>query len=153
MTYKHTQFSYLILVVTLIVLALFTWAYITASAEPVSYNSGPNFAMTSIMILIVFLLASFISLQVTIDEKYLSIKFGYGIFKKKFSLDDILSAKTVKNHRYYGWGIRVWFWPKMWIFNVSGFDAVEIKMKNGKIYRIGSDEPKKLEQAILHAIK
>jgi CTP:phosphocholine cytidylyltransferase-like protein len=105
------------------------------------------------MTLIVFLLASFISLQVRIDEKYISIKFGYGIFNKKFSLDDILSAKTVKNHRYYGWGIRVWFWPKMWIFNVSGFDAVEIKMKNDKIYRIGSDEPKKLEQAILKAMR
>ena len=153
MHYKHTQFSYLMLVVTLIVLALFAWAYITASAEPVSYNSGSNFVMTSIMALIVFLLASFVSLQVTIDEKYLWIKFGYGIFKKKFSLDDILSAKTVKNHRYYGWGIRIRFWPKMWIFNVSGFDAVELKIKNGKIYRIGSDEPKKLEQAILKAMR
>jgi len=41
----------------------------------------------------------------------------------------------------------------MRIFNISGFDAVEIKMKNGKIYRIGTDEPKKLEQAILHAMR
>ena len=40
----------------------------------------------------------------------------------------------------------------MCIYNVSGFDAVEIQLKNGKIYRIGTDEPKKLEQAIL-AIK
>jgi hypothetical protein len=39
------------------------------------------------------------------------------------------------------------------IFNVSGLDAVEIKMKNGKIYRIGTDEPKQLERAILQAIK
>ncbi len=46
---------------------------------------------------------------------------------------------------YYGWGIRGWLWPKMWIYNVSGFDAVEIKLKNGKMYRIGTDEPKKLE--------
>ena len=41
----------------------------------------------------------------------------------------------------------------MWIFNVSGFDAVEIKMENGKIFRIGTDEPKKLEHAILQAIE
>jgi hypothetical protein len=41
----------------------------------------------------------------------------------------------------------------MWIYNVSGFDAVEIKLKNGKVYRIGTDEPKKLEQTILHLIK
>lgn len=74
------------------------------------------------------------------------------MYQKKISLNDILSVKTVKNHRWYGWGVRVWFWPKMWIYNVSGFDAVEIQLRNGKIYRIGTDEPKKLAQAIGDAI-
>ncbi|MFA5917502.1 MAG: hypothetical protein WC850_04715 [Candidatus Gracilibacteria bacterium] len=153
MNYKHTQISYLMIVVTLATLSLFARTYITASAEPPSTNSGTNFAITAIMALILFILASFVSLQVIIDEKYLRIKFGYGIYQKKFSLNDIKSAKIVKNHWYYGWGIRVWLWPKMWIYNVSGFDAVEIKLKNGKTYRIGTNEPKKLEQTILHSIK
>lgn len=153
MKYKHTQIGYLMLVVTLVVAVLFIQAYITASAEPPSVDSGPNFAVTTIMALIVFILSSFGSLQVIIDEKYLQIKFGYGIYQKKFSLDDVVSAKSVKNRWYYGWGIRRWFWSKMWIYNVSGFDAVEIKLKNGKTYRIGTDEPEKLEQAILHSIK
>lgn len=153
MNYKHTQIGYLMLVVTLSVMVLFTWMYITASAETPSHDSGTNFAVTAIMTLILFILASFVSLQVIIDEKYLRIKFGYGIYKKKFSLNDIASAKTVRNHWYYGWGIRVWFWPKMWIYNISGFDAVEIKLKNGKTYRIGTDDPKKLEKTILYSIK
>lgn len=148
MHYKHTQIGYLMVVVTLVVLVLFAWLHIMAAAEPPSVNSGSNFAITAIMALILFILASFCSLQVSLDEKYLRIKFGYGIYRKKFLLEDIMSAKTVKNHWYYGWGIRRWFWPKMWIYNISGFDAVEIKLKNGKIYRIGTDEPKKLEQAI-----
>ena len=88
-----------------------------------------------------------------IDENYLRIKFGYGIFRKRFELKEIASAKAVKNHWYYGWGIRVWFRPRMVIFNVSGFNAVEIKMKNGKLYRIGTDEPKDLEYAILQSIE
>jgi len=153
MNYKHTQFSYLMLIVTLAVLLLFAWLYMTASAELVSTDSGPNFAITSIMAFILFILASFVTLQVVIDGEYLRIRFGFGIFQKKFSLNDIMSAKTVKNHWYYGWGIRIWLWPKMWIYNVSGFDAVEIKLKNGKTYRIGTDEPEKLEQTILHSIK
>jgi hypothetical protein len=74
-------------------------------------------------------------------------------WKNHIKWTNILSATIVKNHRYYGWGIRVWFWPKMWIFNVSGFEAVELKMKNGKTYRIGTDEPKKLEQAILQGMR
>ncbi|MEK7544910.1 MAG: hypothetical protein AAB551_02150 [Patescibacteria group bacterium] len=153
MNYKHTQIGYLMLVVTLAVLVLFTWMHMTALAEPPSYNSGPNFAVTAIMAFIVFILASFSSLTVTIDKNYLRIKFGWGIFGKKFPLNEIASATSTKNHWYHGWGIKVWFWPKMWIYNVSGLDAVEIKLKNGKMYRMGTDESQKLEQAILHSIK
>ena len=152
-TYKHTQISYLMLVVTLAVLAFFAWLQITARAEPPSYYSGTNFAVTAIMALILFILASFATLTVSIDGNYLRIKFGYGIFRKSFLLNDVASAKAVKNHWYYGWGIRMWFWPYMWIYNISGFNAVEITLKNGKIYRIGTDEPKKLEQAISQLIK
>lgn len=153
MKYKHTQIGYLMIVVLLIVSLFFAWSYMMASAEPESVNSGTNFAITFIMVLILFILSSFVSLRVTVDEKYLWIKFGYGIYKKKFLLDDIVSAKVVKNHWYYGWWIKLWMFPKMIIFNVSGFDAVEIKLKNGRTYRIGTDEPKELEQVILNEIE
>ena len=36
----------------------------------------------------------------------------------------------------------------MTIFNISGFEAVEIKMRDGRIYRIGTDQPQKLAYAI-----
>src|SRR3989344_3635442 len=150
--YKHTQIGYLMLVVTFAVLVFFAWIYITARAEPPPYYSGPNFAVTAIMVLILFILASFSTLTVTLGENYLRIKFGYGIFRKKFPRGEIASAKIVKNHWYYGWGIRLWLWPKMWIYNVSGFDAVEIIMRNGRIYRIGTDVPRELETAIKRAI-
>ncbi|MEK7552977.1 MAG: hypothetical protein AAB505_02640 [Patescibacteria group bacterium] len=151
-TYKHTQIGYLMLVVTLVVLALFTWAQITARSEPPSYYSGTNFAVTAVMALIVFTLASFATLTVTINETCLRIKFGYGIFAKMFPLDQIASVQSVKNHWYYGWGVRIWFWPKMWIYNVSGFDAVEIIMRNGKVYRLGTDTPSELAAAVKQAI-
>lgn len=152
MHYKHTQIGYLMIATALIVLVLFVQMYMTAAAEPPSVDSGPNFAVTTLMMFIVFVIASFGSLHVSIDSKYLRIKFGYGIYRKKFLLHDIVSAQAVKNHWYYGWGIRGWLWSKMWIYNVSGFDAVEITLKNGKVYRIGTDEPQKLERAILEVI-
>ena len=146
--YKHTQIGYLMLVVLLAVLVLFAWAQITARLEPPSVDSGTNLLVTAVMVLILFILASFATLTVTIDKNYIGIKFGYGIFRKKFPLNEIASAISVKNHWYYGWGIRLWLWPKMWIYNVSGFDAIEIIMKNGRIYRIGTDDPSELEAAI-----
>lgn len=142
MNYKHTQTGYLIIFVTFAVVLLFGSILSTTDFEPIVFV---------IMLLSLLILISFMTLQVMIDDKDLRIKFGYGIFRKSFPLNEIVSVRTVRNHWYYGWGIRLWLWPKMVIFNVSGVDAVEIKMKNGKIYRIGTDEPNQLEHAILEA--
>lgn len=144
MLYKHTQIGYLI------IFALFA---VTLLFGIILTRIGFNLIFLALMFSIMFIIVSFTSLNVTIDEKYLRIKFGWGIYSKCFTLKEITSAKSVKNHWYYGWGIRFWFWSRMVIFNVSGLDAIEIKMKNGKIYRIGTDEPKKLERAILQTIK
>lgn len=151
-SYKHTQIGYLMLFVTLVVLVFFGWLQISARMEPPSPDSGTNFAITAIMALILFILASFSTLTVDIDERFLNIRFGWGMYRKTILLSEIASVRKVKNHWYYGWGIRLWFWPKMWIYNVSGFDAVELTMKNRTIYRIGTDESEKLEIAIRQAM-
>ncbi len=106
-----------------------------------------------IISVVILILASFTTLTVTVDHQYLRLKFGYGIFSKKFPIKDITSAKAAKNKWYYGWGIKYVFWKPMWVFNVSGLDAVEIKLTNNKIYRIGTDEPKKLESELNRVIK
>lgn len=151
--YKHTQIGYLMLVVMVIVLAFFIGVYFMALIELPSVNSGPNFAISVVMVMVIFILTSFATLTVVIDENFLRIKFGYGIVRKKFSLKEISSARSVKNHWYYGWGIRWWFWPRyMLIYNVSGFDAVEVTMKNGRIYRIGTDVPEELSVVLRRMI-
>ena len=144
MNYKHTQIGYLIIVITTLLILYFGFIFIMASF---------NMLILAVMILIIFILSSFSLLTIMIDENNLQIKFGYGIFKKRYLIRDIISAKVVKNHWYYGWGIRYWVPRRMWVYNVSGFDAVEIEMRNGRIKRIGTDEPQKLESALLEAIK
>ncbi len=151
-SYKHTQVGYLMLIVAFAVLVFFANIYMSALAELPSYNSGPNLLVSAIMVLILFILFSFSALTVSVDDDYIKVKFGYGIFRKKFSLTEIAEVKMVKNKWYYGWGIRYWMSPPMWIFNVSGFDAIELNMKNGKIYRIGTDESNNLESVIKRAI-
>lgn len=143
MNYKHTQIGHLIIFVLIAVGALYGYLFYTIEFER---------EILIVMIAILALIASSISLTVEVNQKYLRLKFGYGIFRKKFALKDIASAKAVRNHWYYGWGIRVWFWPRMIIFNVSGFDAIEIKTTKGKTYRIGTDEPARLEDAIIQRI-
>jgi len=144
MNYRHTQIGYLIIFVFFLAILYFGILFTHAGLNP---------KVVFIIIPIFFILIFFVTLNVMIDKNYLRIKFGYGIFRKQFILKEIISVRIVKNHWYYGWGIRGWLQSRMLIFNVSGFDAVEIKMKNGKTYRIGTDEPEKLEYAIMQAIK
>ena len=78
------------------------------------------------------------------------MRFGPGLIHKRFKLNEIESCKVVKNHWYNGWGIRLI--PHGILYNVSGFYAVEIKLRTGKQYRIGTDVPQELEVAIQKAI-
>lgn len=143
MKYEHTQTGYLFLFILLVLTIFYGFMYIL-----VEYN----LMVLSIIFPFLLLIASFSTLKVSIDEKHIKLKFGYGIFRKKFTLKEIISVRTVRNKWYYGWGIR-FILPNTWIFNVSGLDAVEIKLKNNKTFRIGTDEPKKLEQTLLESIK
>jgi len=146
MIYNHTQIGRLMIFVFIFTSLLFAGIFVAGREE---FNLG----ILALMILILIIIASFGTLTVMIDGEYLRIKFGYGIFKKKIKLEDIVLAKAVKHKWYHGWGIRYWPWQSMWIYNVSGFDVLEIETKYGKKYRIGTDEPQELENLILGIIK
>lgn len=93
---------------------------------------------------IVFVL--FHSLTVRISPSDIAISFGVGLIRKRFPIGDIRSVRTVRNRWYNGFGIR-----KIrggWLYNVSGFDAIEIQLKNERKYRIGTDQPMKLLAAV-----
>ena len=97
---------------------------------------------------IVFVL--FHSLTVRISPSDIAISFGVGLIRKRFSIGDIRSVRIARNRWYNGWGIR-----KIrggWLYNVSGFDAIEIQLKNERKYRIGTDQPKKLFAAVESAL-
>jgi hypothetical protein len=86
-------------------------------------------------------------LTVEVGDEFVEVRFGPGVIKKKWRLADVLSCQRVRNHWWYGWGIH-WIGRNKWLFNVSGLDAVELSMKDGKTYRVGTDEPEKLCQLI-----
>ena len=94
--------------------------------------------------------ALFHSLTVRISRSEIALSFGVGLIRKQFPIGDISSASIVQNRWYNGFGIR-----KIrggWLYNVSGFDAIEIQLKNERKYRIGTDQPKKLFAAVESAL-
>jgi len=140
--YEHTQVGYMTIVVITAVMVLL---------GIVHANTGMNWIAIMALVIIGAVLVIFSSLTVAILEDDLEIRFGPGPIRKKFKLREIDSCQIVKNPWYYGWGIRLT--PHGWLYRVSGTDAVEIRMKNGKRYRIGTNVPDELQEAVLQAIQ
>ena len=139
--YKHTQVGYLIISVMAAVMVLI---------GVVLANAGTNWIAIGVLVVIAVALVLFSSLTVVIWGEELEARFGPGPIRKRFKLKEIESCQVVKNHWYYGWGIRLT--PHGVLYNVSGFYAVEVKLRTGKKFRIGTDVPQELEQAIQQAI-
>jgi hypothetical protein len=139
--YEHTQVGYLIITAMAAVMVLI---------GVILANSGINWIAIGVLVFIAVALVLFSSLTVVIREEEMEARFGPGPIRKRFKLNEIESCQVVKNHWYYGWGIRLT--PHGVLFNVSGFHAVEIKLRTGKKFRIGTDVPQELEGAIRQAI-
>ena len=80
----------------------------------------------------------FSSLTVEVSAKELKWHFGPGFWTYRLPLDDIESLEVVRNHWWNGFGIRMR--PGFRLYNVSGLDAVELRLKSGEIRRIGTHE-------------
>ena len=105
-----------------------------------------NWVAAAIVGFLVLVLLLFGSLTVEISGGHVRIRFGIGLIRKRWPLDGIESCRSVRNIWLYGWGIRKI--PGAWLYNVSGLDAVELKLKSGKRVRIGTDEPQALSAAL-----
>jgi len=99
-----------------------------------------------LLLVLLICLYLFRSLTVEITSDRLTVWFGSGLIRKTIPLLNVIDARIVRNPWYYGWGIR--FIPHGWMFNVSGFNAVELELKNKRKFRIGSDEADELLAAI-----
>jgi hypothetical protein len=89
----------------------------------------------------------FCSLTVKISRGILTCYFGVGLIRKDILLSDIKEYRAVHNPWFTGWGIR-WMPGQYWLWNVSGYQAVELTLNNGKRFRLGSDEPEALVNAL-----
>ncbi|HIM30784.1 MAG TPA: hypothetical protein EYG57_14715 [Planctomycetes bacterium] len=146
--YEHTQPGTLLrIVLGLFVLALGVTAIIFLSG--VSREAGIIFLLVAA--LLAFVLLVFHSLTVQVNRNEISLRFGIGIVKKSFSSAEIKTVEQVRNRWFYGWGIKLT--PEGWLYSVSGLDAVQIVMQDGRKTRIGTDEPEKLLAAIESVIR
>jgi len=140
MIYSHTQVGRLLIALVAPMLVLMVVGF---------YLSGALAAAVVALLVLGSVLVMFGSLTVEVSEAEIRLRFGPGPIRKRFAVADIISASAVRTHWYNGWGIR-WI-PRGWLYNVSGFDAVEMITADNKRYLIGTDEPRELLSAIERA--
>ena len=139
--YRHTQNAW--------------WAYaimfgFALYSIGVAVFFGPSYSLfwilTATGVFFVALGTLFSRLTVEVTETEIRVAFGIGLIRRTIPLSNVASCEPVRNKWYYGWGIR--YIGKGWMWNVTGLDAVELQYQSGSAFRIGTDEPRKLAQAI-----
>lgn len=131
--YRHTQIGWVVI--------LFLGAGILILALVLLLVEF-NWVAFAVLLILLGCIFVFPTLTVECDEQKLEARFGLGIIRKRFLYKDIQSCGIVKNLWIYGFGIRLI--PSGWMFNVSGLSALELELKNGKKFRIGTNDSEPL---------
>ncbi|MGA7273209.1 MAG: hypothetical protein WBX14_00015 [Candidatus Udaeobacter sp.] len=138
--YEHTQIGHVIIWGALGAAVLVAVTGIVESVPPVAVSLVLEAVLLTCAIV-------FSKLTIKIDDETLGAYLGPGLVCKKVPLVEIAACEPV---RVLGWGIH--FTPYGLLYNVSGFDAVAIALRNGQKFALGTDDPQGLAEAIRAAI-
>jgi hypothetical protein len=137
MTYRHTQPG---------TLTMFVCLLCGGVGASIAWHSGQlpvSIALIAIMLVTAVL---FSSLTVEVSNNELRWYFGPGLWTYRLPLAAIETVAVVRNHWWNGYGIRMA--PGFRLYNVSGLDAVELRVGANDVRRIGTDDPQGLAQAL-----
>jgi len=140
MRYRHSQKSALMLSFGVICAVA---ALLGAFVE----NLGANrwwWIGVGAFLAVVMLVAS--QLTVTVDNESVTASFRWGWPRRRVDVVDITEVTTVTNSWWHGWGIRKV--SRGWMYNVAGYDAIQLELRSGHVFRIGTDDPDALAAVV-----
>jgi len=134
--YRHTQLGLLLMAGLL--------TSVAACAYLLLHTGRWMFAAALVVLLAFLVLAS--SLTTCVSDGLFEVRFGPGLIHRRIALARIESVAVVENPWYYAWGIH--WTPAGWLWNISGVRGVELRFEDGRRFRVGTDEPERLAEAI-----
>jgi hypothetical protein len=137
--YERTQVGYSIIWIACCVAALL--AIIAIFAPP----HDRNICLT-ISAIVLATVPLFYKMTIKIDNGTLRASFGIGLIRKGVQLAQIAGCEPIRIRWWYGWGIHLT--PYGWLYNVAGWGAVVITLRNGRKFSLGTDDPHGLAAAI-----
>lgn len=139
MQYEHTQQAPLYLVLVAVGIGMLAGAWFTPiqAVQIVLLFSGG---------LMLVLAATFRQLTVRDEGDHLLIQFGpLPLFRRRVPYSDMERAERSRTSILDGWGIHMS--PRGgWVWNLWGFDCVDVYLSRGRKVRIGTDDPLGLEE-------
>lgn len=141
-TYRSVQWAWYPFPILVVIAAIVIFGLSSDDIDPAWLWAGVAF-----IVLMLWIVLTFSRLVVTVDAAAITAAFGPGWPKKVIPMSDVVSAETVRNTWWYGWGIR-WLPGGTWMYNVQGLDAIEVERRGAAPFRIGTDDPMALLQAI-----
>ncbi len=136
--YQHKQYAIFIFVILGWIGGFIALAWHLIGADI------PLMVFSTTLVLVAFL---FHGLTIKVTDKAVNWAFGPGVFGKTVTFDEIESVRAVSNSFRHGIGLRITH--DGWVYSVSGFSAVELAMKDGTHYRLGTND----QAGLLAALK
>jgi len=140
--YEHTQYGYTG-ILTLVLMVGTAWFSLP---ETFAESMWMGLLMVLFVVGIVAVTFWFSRLVVTVAEGAITAVFGLGKPHRAIQLSDVADVHQVRNRWIQGLGVRRV--ANGWMYNVWGLDAVEVELKSGTVFRIGTDDVDRLHAAI-----
>jgi hypothetical protein len=143
--YDHTQVSHVTVALLggLLMAELGLWF----ALYQLGALDGPTMVfMVGLIALLIWIILIMRRLRVQVNPVAVQVTFGTGWPQRMIPLAEIASCQAVRLSPWTGYGMR--YIGRGWMFNIEGRDAVELALKNGSRFRIGTDEPAQLVQAL-----
>jgi len=148
-TYQHTQPAHVVrAAVILTILALLAPLPFLPEDEPPVVDLRVWLLVFAGLMAVALVL--FWSLTVQVTDEALVFWFGPGLIRKRIPLDEIADVEATRTTFWQGWGIH--WTTRGWLYNISGFDAVLVRLRTGKSLLVGTDEPEALANAIREGV-
>jgi len=110
--------------------------------------SGISFLVAAVVIVpVALVIALFSRLTIAVDARAIAWHFGWSWPGARIDLRDVERVEITHTNFLEGWGLHYTIWHG-WLWNVGGFQAVEITKTDGSRVTLGTDDPQGLLQAI-----
>jgi hypothetical protein len=145
MSYKETQYGWLISVFFVAVIGFMTLMYL----EQWGTHPVPKTPFLIMVGLFVFILSLFYKMTIHVEGRTIKIVYGIGLIRIKIKPDRISGVKVFNVPWYWGVGIRIT--PKGWLYSINGFKALIIEYEKDGLYKsvlVGTPAPEELKSAL-----